>query len=127
AVVEPAVVLAEIARITAEDLVVANARKDHGDVNTRVSRDEISGYGRGIRDRLVQMPNQLWKDPDDVWSHDDFTVLRTQVLGSTSRRRALVVHARCARSIEADRERLHGPVAVLRHHRDDAARVQTAA
>jgi hypothetical protein len=71
-------VIAEVAPIAAEQLVAADAGQDDGDVATRKLRHQERGDERGIRDRLVEMPNELRQERADVRLDDDLVVIRAE-------------------------------------------------
>ena len=110
--IHAAVVLVEIARVAAEQLVAADAGQNHGDVLARELRDQIRRDERRVRDRLVHVPDQLRQERGDVGLHEDLVMIGAERLRHLARVRQLVVQLRAARTVEADRIRLHRVLAV---------------
>ncbi len=120
------VVAAEVTPIAAEQLVAADTGENHRHVAMRELRNEIRRDERGVRDRLVHVPQQPGQQRDDVGPDDDLVVVGAEQLRDTARVGQLVVERLRVAAAEADRVGLHRAVAVLRHERDDRARVDAA-
>ena len=56
--VAAAIVLVEVAVVSAEQLVAADARENHGHLLARELRHEVGRDERRIRDRLIHVPDQ---------------------------------------------------------------------
>ena len=85
--------VAEIAAITAEQLVAAHTGEDHGDVAVRELGHEVGGDERAVGERLVHVPQELRQQRDDVRPHEDLVVIGAEPLGDPARERQLVVEA----------------------------------
>ena len=96
---------AEVSAVAAEELVSADARQNHLDVLARELRHQESRDERGVRQRLIHVPQQLRQQADDVGANDDFAMLSAEQLGHAARIRQLVVERFCFAAFESDRIR----------------------
>ena len=106
------VVIAEIAPITAEELVATDAGQDHRHVAPRELRHEIGRDERGVGDRLVHVPQQQRQQRDDVRAHEDLVMIGAEQRRDLPRVRQLVVERFGCAAVEADRVGLDRSLAV---------------
>jgi hypothetical protein len=116
----------QVAPVASEQFVATHAGEDDCYVAARKLRDEVSRYECRIGDRLVHMPEQARKEPDDIRSHDDFVVLRTEQIGHPTRVRQLIVKIISRASLEPDCIRPYRTVTVGRHQTDHRTGINTA-
>ena len=111
--------------VAAEQLVGALAGQRDGDVLRRQLGERDEAQGGEVRDRLVEMPDQAVERDRLLGERKlELVVVCAERVGDEAGVGELVARARL---LEPDGEGLHGPVHLLRHQRDDQARVEPAA
>ena len=121
--VPPLAALDGILVVPGEQLVATVAGQHHLHRLGGEPRHHVGGDGRGIAERLVEMPREVLEVAERLGSQHQLVVLRREGPRDLARVRELVV----LRLGEPDGERLHRRTAEPRHRGDDGARVHAPA
>jgi len=106
------------------ELVAAEAREGDGDMTPCLLAEVPGRDRRGVRHRLVEGSDQLGQDRDQIGLHLELAVVRVVALGELPGEAPLVEGLAPGRV--ADREGMDRRARVLRHQRDERARVDPA-
>src|SRR6266540_3187897 len=118
----------EVPGITREYLVSAHAAEDHGQLLAGGGADQIGGNAGRIRDRLVQMPDELRKELDDVRVEDPFVVVDVEQAPDLASVAEVVRDDLMGKVLLAEAERVgRDSSRRCRRLRDDRARIEAPA